>query len=189
MRKVAGASRFCLGHLGFLSAGGKLFSWQIGVVLIFWFIFLKLALIGSRDTRIESSKSILELSSEETVQQHPWERWQGPLDFVYRSFCFLSAGGKLFSWQIGFVLFYVIFFWNWPCAAFDTCKPFSHLRTIQIDLVKILTSMPGHSSSISLQWTDFKHADFEKIPYPFPRSPRLNNNRGSNFIKSKTERQ
>ena len=34
------------------------------------------------------------------------------------------------------------------------------------DLVKILTSKPGHSSSFSLECTDFKNVIFEKIPLP-----------------------
>ena len=34
------------------------------------------------------------------------------------------------------------------------------------DLVKILTSKPGHSSSFLLECTNFKNVIFEKIPLP-----------------------
>ena len=34
------------------------------------------------------------------------------------------------------------------------------------DLVKILTSKPGHSSSFLLECTDFKNVIFENIPLP-----------------------
>ena len=60
---------------------------------LFFVIFLKLALIGSCDTRLESSKSILELSSTATsMRKIVWAS-----RFLFWSFSFLSAGGKLFS--------------------------------------------------------------------------------------------
>ena len=44
-------------------------------------------------------------------------------------------------------------------ATFDT-------PPLWTDLVKILTSKPGHSSSFLLECTDFKNVIFENIPLP-----------------------
>ena len=56
--------------------------------------------------------------------------------------------------------------WNQKHKGTFTYRYFTNTPPLWTDLVKILTSKPGHSSSFLLECTDFKNVIFGKIPLP-----------------------